>query len=313
VNLGGALNNAGKPHEALAAYRDALENEPPYPESLVGTKAMLTAHFNSAKILLELGRNDEAIAHLNKFIELAPASELIGFVYSSLADALARSGRHADALPFFEKAVLTQAGDATTHFNWANTLLSLQRVPEAIRAYEKALLRNPAMTEAYLNLGNGYLQLGQRERAIENYEAALSRASSNGGAGLRVLLAAHFNSAKLHLDLGRYGEAMVHLNKFIELAPTSNLIGSVYASLAVALARSGRHAEALPVFQRAILAGAGDATTHFNLATSFFQLGQMDHAIGSYETALRLRPDYPEAKAGRENARAAAEANRPRN
>jgi tetratricopeptide (TPR) repeat protein len=55
---------------------------------------------------------------------------------------------------------------------------------------------------------------------------------------------------------------------------------------------SGRYAEAEHYFREAVSLTALDPALHNNLGVAFYQLGQLDSAIASYATAIRLRPHY---------------------
>lgn len=70
--------------EAIAEYRLALEQKPDWAEVL---HALATAQS-------KLGRQDEAIATVNRVIELTPADP---FVFTSLSIFLQRAGKIADA------------------------------------------------------------------------------------------------------------------------------------------------------------------------------------------------------------------------
>lgn len=57
----------------------------------------------------------------------------------------------------------------------------------------------------------------------------------------------------------------------------------------------GRYAEAAEGY-KALLAETPDATVYYNLGNAQFKQGELAQAILNYERALRLRPNYPEAK-----------------
>jgi len=57
----------------------------------------------------------------------------------------------------------------------------------------------------------------------------------------------------------------------------------------------GRYEEAAAMYE-ALLAEQPDATLYYNLGNAQFKQGELAQAILCYERALRLRPDYPDAK-----------------
>lgn len=57
----------------------------------------------------------------------------------------------------------------------------------------------------------------------------------------------------------------------------------------------GRYAEAAEIYE-ALLAETPDAQVYYNLGNAQFKQGELAQAILAYERALRLRPNYPDAK-----------------
>ena len=65
--------------------------------------------------------------------------------------------------------------------------------------------------------------------------------------------------------------------------------------LGVAHIQRGRHAQALPLLERALALVAGDASLHANLGLALSVLGRADEALRRFDKALALRPGMPEA------------------
>ncbi|MEY3930226.1 MAG: hypothetical protein RLZZ516_1936 [Cyanobacteriota bacterium] len=66
-------------------------------------------------------------------------------------------------------------------------------------------------------------------------------------------------------------------------------------SRALALLQQGRLEEAEALYRELIASGSGTAIHHGNLAAIHGMRGRRDAAIAELQTALQLRPDYPEA------------------
>jgi predicted O-linked N-acetylglucosamine transferase (SPINDLY family) len=71
--------------------------------------------------------------------------------------------------------------------------------------------------------------------------------------------------------------------------------------LGVITARTQRAVEAAGLFERAIAAGARDATVYNNYGSSLRDLGRADDALPAYERACALKADYAEAHFNRGN------------
>lgn len=60
---------------------------------------------------------------------------------------------------------------------------------------------------------------------------------------------------------------------------------------------NGRFAEAIELYRGTIAGGLQHATVFYNLGNAFYRAGDLGHAILSYERALALEPQHPEANA----------------
>ena len=83
---------SGKLEEAAYHYRAALEEKPDY----------RAAHFNLARILVNQGRPDEAISHLQQ--TLAPEDDATPRFTYALGAAYARAGYRQEALRYMQEA-----------------------------------------------------------------------------------------------------------------------------------------------------------------------------------------------------------------
>lgn len=194
AGIGAALLEQGKPAEALAPLRRAVELDPQLAE----------AHNNLANALSDTGRSGEALAHFVRAVNLSPGKPSTHYNYGSallevgrpaeaisqqqaalrlrpqfpeaecaLAHALVAAGRLAEAIPHYETALKLQPGFASAHFGLGNTLLNTGRAAEAIPHYEATLRAQPGTAMVHLNLGNAFATLGRLPEAITQYEAAV--------------------------------------------------------------------------------------------------------------------------------------------
>lgn len=141
----------------------------------------------------------------------------------------------------------------------------------------------------------------------------------------------HHNRGNACYHLGRYAEALDSLNQALNLDPN---ISSAHVTIGAIFNRLGRYTEALPAFEQAIRLNRRNAEAHFgrgivltelgrdpeeileayNWAISFdrnhvraysnsgnilWDLGRYRQAVDSYETALRIDPNYTEARDNR--------------
>lgn len=70
---------------------------------------------------------------------------------------------------------------------------------------------------------------------------------------------------------------------------------AAYTNLGVLLVESGRHTEALTVFDKALEHFPADSLLHFNRAVVLEELSRQEDAASSYSKCLELEPDYADA------------------
>ena len=177
--------------------------------------------------------------------------------HSNLGNAYRQAGRRDDALRSYAAAIAANAQFAPAYCNLAALLIELERYDTAIRALDVALRLAPDMAEAYGNLGQAYRRSGRlREGIAATWYAIELRPDRDAYLSLSVAAyeidacdialeanrraleidarcaLAHCNSATLHLDSGRYSEAIQSGEAAIALRPN---YAEAHVNLALAL------------------------------------------------------------------------------
>jgi tetratricopeptide (TPR) repeat protein len=94
--------------------------------------------------------------------------------------------------------------------------------------------------------------------------------------------------ARAAAGAGRLAAALAHAQAALALRPRS--FDALFLT-AVTLQRLGRGGEAIPYYERAILAEANAAEAHHNLGCALLTLGKIDDGAAALRRALALRPD----------------------
>jgi tetratricopeptide (TPR) repeat protein len=163
LNLALALRALGRPADAEAEYRRALELRPE------GNQIYL-AHAGLGAALAAQHRTAEALPELTLAARLKPDSAEAHF---NLGTALAALGRNQDAASEFALAVRLEPSDAEAHYRLAVTLNAAGRPHEAAAEYAAVAQLQPGDPVAQYNLAVALARAGSLDEAIAHFTEAL--------------------------------------------------------------------------------------------------------------------------------------------
>ena len=132
-------HRAGKPDEAVACYRRALELKPDFAE----------AHNNLGNALQDQGKLDEAVACYRRALELKPD---FAEAHNNLGNALKDQGKLDEAVACYRRALELKPDYAEAHNNLGNAFKDQGKLDEAVACYRRALELKPDFAEAHSNL-----------------------------------------------------------------------------------------------------------------------------------------------------------------
>lgn len=231
-NLATALIRERRFAEALEHADNAIRLQPVYPD----------ARFTKAAALVNLQRLDEARAEASL---LRPEGRRVAELHVSLAAALLRANRVAEAIEHYETSLRAEpdwakahkevavalhiAGrgqealahyerglqlepDAETHSNYGVALAAVGRVNEAMQHYEQALRLQPGYSEALYNLGIALRLVGRLEQSKAQLEAVLRAQPGRAEA--------HYNLGETFWQMKRSGEARAEFEEAARLNPS---------------------------------------------------------------------------------------------
>ncbi len=167
INLAQALQDLGRPREALAALNKAIK--------LVPNVAAL--HENRARLYLLLKNRTAARADFQRAVELEPkdsTSDLLVRCLVELGRLFHREGKYATALACYDRVLRQRPAYLLAQRFRAETLLALDRPTEAGRALDQYLAANKQATaDVYQARGLICAGTGDLPGAIEMYTLAL--------------------------------------------------------------------------------------------------------------------------------------------
>ena len=199
-NLGNALRDVGRHHEAMVSYQHSLAINPSFAE----------AHDNLGNILLELGRYLDAGASYQRALAIKPD---FAQAHNNLGIVLWNLGNHSHALTCYQRALAIAPDYAEVHYNIGNTLKDIGLFDEAAASYRRALQIKPNDAATHCNLGIALRLQGLPTEAEASCREALAIKPD--------LLAAFTLMAELRADQGRFSEVEQLYLRAISIAPES--------------------------------------------------------------------------------------------
>ena len=300
-NLGIALQQEGRPDEAVDAYRRATELEPKvvarhralagaldsagrYEEALeaIGPALALdqadaASHATQGIILGKLGRDAEAVLAFREASKLDPRNHVY---VSNLGIALFRLKRYDEAVAPIRQAVDRKPQDTARRAMLSSSLAYLRRFDEALLEIDKALELNS--TNAPLHGQRGYIlsQIGRHEDAMGAYEESL-RLAPDDLQTMSNLSIQYWHLAEVDkaVELGSQAVA-----RFPEIAAS-------YRIYCAALRYKGRLDEAADVAAKGLELAPDDIELLNNIAAIYCDQDRYTDSADALARAAQIEPD----------------------
>ena len=258
MELGDALERAGRPEESAAAYRVALEKKP--------GAALLLARL--AQPLRALGKSQEALNTMLKSVQADPNQPEdwynLGLLESDLGD-------KKSAVESFRKSIALDPEFADSRNSLGAVLIATGQLPQAETELRGALQIRPALPEAHAGLAWLAANRGDYAEAVWHFERAGEGAANQLNYGIVLARMNRLAEARAHLQkslqtdanqpvahellgglleaAGEIPEAVSHYKEAIRLRPD---YGKARIDLGTVLARTGNRAAAAAEFRAAL-------------------------------------------------------------
>lgn len=274
LNLGLAHYRAGKLTAALDAFQRVHAADP----------ALLQARQLLGLVLVELGRDAEAIPHLEASAQAGPDEPAVWF---ALGRAYSRRGDpRADAIA--ERLAQTPGGQPLWHQLRGLVLQREDRHQQALDAFAKATALNAGLPQLSANIGVSRLALGDRDGARQAFADALARSDRDA--------AAHIYLGWMDEQDDRLAEARRHAERAValegDLAESRGLLGRI-------LLKQKSAEAAIPHLAAAVASDPRNASWRFLLGQAYQRAGQPTAAAREFAEARRLKEQ--EIAQGRKN------------
>ena len=278
-----------------------------YTQAIAKCPGMGEAHYSLGVALEKFGKLDEAIAAIEKAIDV---SDQPGFRVA-LGNLLVGKNKLDDARHEFDRALAAQPKNAAASQGVALVLERQGKSPEAIAVLERAREQDPTNALTFYNLGALYQKQGQEELALTAFERATSLNPKDPDAHLYYGLllerlgrlddaarsmekaaALNLTDPRMHEALGmihqRIGDldkAELALRKAVTLAPEAT---SPQLNLAVVLISKKQEGLAEEILKRAVERDNRNSELFTVLGWAELQLGKFKDAEEHLRRAVEL-------------------------
>jgi tetratricopeptide (TPR) repeat protein len=274
--LGSVYGKAGQLDAAAAQYREVIRIKPDHPDAYQGL---------AYELARKPGHRAEAIALYEKAIELRPHySE----AHYDLGVLLAEDpARRADAIAHFKVTAGLQPNFVDAHTALGRLLAQDPRtVAEAMEHLQVVLQHRPNDGTAHRDYADALARARRVGEAIPEYETALRLNPRDA--------VAHFHLADVLMAQRQVDAAVTHYEAALQIDPD---LAAAQAHLARALAPlpTRRH-EALPHAIVAVEKAPRDLDARNLLGMLYAEQGQLDRARAEWQEALRIDPNFADAR-----------------
>ena len=270
-------------HGMLAAQGGESKEALEYLDKALAAEDIEGAHSARAKVLLKLGRRDDAVISLQKAVQARPNDQKLRMTYARL---LVDVKQYVKARIEFEK--LHQASPDDVDLLYTLGLLSLesQRLDDAEKYMLKLVEKNERKGEAQYYLGRVNEEQGKYQKAIDWYR--------------QVHVGEYLFDAKLRIagllgDSGRYDEAHEQLGSMLKGSQSNGSLVRIYLSKGVLFRLQERYQEAVDVYSTALGIVPGNTELLYARGMVAERIGRIDILEQDFGEILKTEPNNAHA------------------
>ncbi len=232
---------------------------------------------NNAKLFIRQGKYPNAIEMLNQAIQIYP---LDPYPYNRKGYIYLLQTEYYKSIECYEKAIDMGMRTPDIYSNIALAEYYIGRYEEALRDAEYAIKLYPSDVSACNTKGLVLSKIGDDKLAIEAFTIAINY----GYKDAKI----YRNRGKSYLHVGLLKEALDDLNTSIELDPNYH---KLYNTRGLVFAAANKHDLAILDFKKAIEINPEFELSYFNLADSYFRIGDYEFAYNNIVAGEELCKD----------------------
>ena len=270
-------------HGMLSAQNGRAEAAIEYLDRSLELAEIEGVHATRAKLLLGLGRSDEAVVSLNKAVENNPDDQALRLTYARL---LVDIKEYEKARVQFEKLHMASPDDAELLYTLGLLSLESQRLDDAEKYMMMLVELKQREGEAQYYLGRIFENRKQYDMAIDWY-GKVHVGDYKFDAQLRI-------ADMLGLS-GRTDEAVEHLDAILKGSQSDGSLVRIYIAKGELLRAARRYEEAMVVFNTALEIVPGNSDLLYSRALVAERLGRIDMLEADIKFILKSEPNNAHA------------------
>jgi serine/threonine-protein kinase len=170
-----------------------------------------------------------------------------------------------------------------------NGTLTQAKMDEALKLFDQAIRKDPQFALAYAGLADAYLRSWRLSK--DPSKAVLAQNAAEQAKRINDNLPeAHFTLGSIYTNTGHTAEAIVELNRALQLAPNSD---EALRRLGLAYRAAGQPDKAIAAGLQAVKVNPYLWNNYNALATTYDQLGQNEKSVAALRRATELAPENP--------------------
>jgi tetratricopeptide (TPR) repeat protein len=270
-------------HGSLAANANQSKEALEYLDSALHIKDIPDAHALRAKVLLKLGRREEAVISLKRAVLSKPDNKQLRLAYARL---LVDVKEYETARIEFEKLHLLAPNDPDLLYTLGLLSLESQRFDAAEKYLTRLLTLNKRTNDARYYLGRIFESRNQPEKAVRWY-LQVTGGEYNFDAQIR--------SASLMAQQGKIDIAMGSLEKMSDASQSKSSLVRIYLAKGEILQSVDRFKEAIEVYSKALTIIPGNIDLLYARGLTGEKIDNLELLENDMVTILKTEPDNAHA------------------
>lgn len=285
--LGEALTSFEKQDEAINAFHQAIILQSDLPgvhEQLADTLWEKTLPLQKKVLSLycqAIKNGSTALPNYYKALALAPSC---ADLYIDLGDVLLQQNRSSGALAVYTMAFQIEPENVQLHSKIGKVLIEQKFYDDAISHLEQVAKIAPDPSSLYM-LGLALEKTKRIEESATTYQHVLQLDAEHPQTNLRLGL--------VYLEQKQWKNALVLLQRALELNTDELALSELYAGLGRALLEQNNLDEAISYLEKSLSLQPNQWQVLRWLGDAFRKQKNRENAVAAYQQAVVLKPDFP--------------------